>query len=143
VIRILALAVLLLAACDPPAPRPQVAKPLPTPLATPTPTPSPTPLDGPPTKADLAARVPAEVAALEERYREVLTSLEETSAALSDIRTQLDSELPDEQKLALSKRAGGLRDSARRLAAESKELRAEAAKVKATSIQLKALSGAD
>lgn len=137
---LLCLSLLLLAGCEPPKPRPKVALPIPTATPAPTPEATPTPADGIDTRASLSARIPGEVEALESRYREVLTSLTETTDALSTIRGQLDGELPDEQKRALAREAAGLRDDAQRLAREAKELQVQAAQVKATSRKLKALA---
>ncbi len=135
------LSLLLICACEPPSPRPQVAMPLPTVQPSPTPSPSPTPDDGVPDRAALAARAPAEVTALEAQYRLVVTSLTESSDALSAIRAKLDSDLPDEEKKALAREAATLRDSARRLSTEAAELRRQAQQVKDTSIRLKAVTG--
>lgn len=136
------LCLLSLAACEPPKPRPRVAMPLPTVAPTPTPPASPEVEPAVPTRASLAARVPVEVAALEERYRLVITSLEETGEAMSLLRAQLDSDLPSAEKEALARQAAELRDRARRLESESKELRRQAAQVKLTAQKLKGLSGA-
>ena len=143
-IRVLFAAFLLtIAACEPPQPRPRVAMPLPTVAPSPTPSPAPSPDDGVPSRASLAAQVPVDVAALEARYRSVLTSLTEASEGLAAIRAQLDSDLPTAEKEALARRAAELRDSARRLAVESKELRRQAAQVKTASEKLKGLSAGE
>ncbi len=121
--------------CEPPKARPQVA--LPPPVVTEqeqaavVEEPS---VPGPPTAAEVAATAPAVAEDLDQRYRQVVTALEECRAAMSALETT--SEGPEREK-----RLSELRESATSLAAEAKELRARAAELKDTGQRLRALGG--
>ncbi len=138
-IRALLAAALLLVACDPPQPRPLVAKPLPTVAPAPSSDPAPTPADGIPDRAALAASIPAEVAVLEERYRAVQTSLLEVTEALEALRARSGEEGADPAVLA--REGAELQARARRLGQEAAELRERAAAVRTASLKLKAVAG--
>ena len=90
----------------------------------------------------MAAQLPADVLALEEQYRAVVTTLAETSEGLAAIRSQLETASTDAEKQELARQAADLRVRARRLKEEAAELRIRAAAVQETSLKLKAIAGA-
>ena len=136
---LLAPLVLLLAACEPPAPRAKVQKPFPIDEVA---SPAAEEPDGPPTREQLVAGVPATVAAIEERHQALVVRLEEVETALIAVDTELKLAVTPEQHQRLQQRAIELRAAARGLAVDAAELRSEAAGLRETTRQLEAISGA-
>jgi hypothetical protein len=136
----LAALVLLLVACEPPAPRAKVQKPFPIDEEGPT---APSEPDGPPSREQLVAGVPATVEAIEERHQGLVVRLEEVETALTAVDAELKLAVTPEQHQRLQDRAQELRAAARLLAVEAAELRSEAAGLRETSRQLKVLSDAE
>lgn len=132
-------AILLLVACEPPAPRAKVQKPFPTEEAT---TPEATPGEaGAPTAASLVGSVPAQVDAIEERHRALSAQLTEAERVLQELDTAIRAAESPERHADLQERAAELRATARALASDAAELSREADRLRDTSERLKAIGG--